>query len=260
MTRSSRTAEPKDLLPRHHQVYVVLRQQITEGLYPADRALPGEMELCQQFGVSRITIRRALERLEQEGLIERHRGRGTFPRRTETEPSPLSASISGVLENLIAMGLKTQVEVLWFGYVAAPPEVARDLGIAPGTTVQKAVRVRSHRGRRFSHLTTFVPEDLGRSYDRHDLTSQPLLLLLERAGAVAARAEQVITAKLATPDVAAALDIRPGEALLCIRRIVRDRQGRAIEAITGLYRPDVYEHRMTYERTKGPGEGIWKLS
>ncbi|SOD93354.1 GntR family transcriptional regulator [Caenispirillum bisanense] len=250
------SGDDRNPFPKHHQVYLVLRQQILEGLYDDTTALPNEMQLCDQFDVSRITIRKAMERLEREGLVERHRGRGTFPR-PGFRDSPVQASISGSIENLIAMGLKTEVRVESLVYVAAPPDVAAALDLAPGTLVQKVVRVRSHQGRPFSHLTTWVPEDLGRTFDRHDLTSQPLLRLLERAGARIDRAEQAITAKLAAPDVARLLETDPGEALLCIRRVVWDKTGRRVEYITGLYRPDTYEHQMSFERRTRDGKDVW---
>lgn len=246
-----------DPWPKHHQVYLVLRQQIRDGAFPEGRALPPEMKLCEDFGVSRITVRRAMERLEHEGWIERHRGRGTFAR-DPIEPSPVQASLSGSVENLVAMGLETEVRVLSLDYVPAPPNVARALGLAEGNLCQKAVRIRSLRARPFSHLTTFVPEDLGRSFDAAALARTPLLVLLQTAGRPIVRAEQNISAVLATPDIARALAIEPGEPLLSIRRLVRDADDRAVELIHGLYRPDTYEHELALERTREGGVELWK--
>lgn len=246
------------LLPKHHQVYLVLRQQIREGRYgPAD-PLPAETELSRQFGVSRITVRRALERLEREGAIDRQRGRGTFVRPGGVEP-PVAASLSGSIENLIAMGLRTEVRVLSLEYLPAPPDVAAALNLAPATVVQKAVRVRAHAGVPFSHLTTWVPEDLGRRFDAAALRDTPLLVLLDRAGVKAQSAEQTITAKLAAPEIAAHLGLQPGEPLLSIARVVSEVGGRAVEFIQGLYRPDTYEHHMSIERVQQGGRRIWQV-
>lgn len=245
-----------DPWPKHHRIYLVLRQEILEGRYTPDQPLPNELLLSEQFQVSRITIRRAMERLDREGLVVRYRGKGTFPV-ASSESSPVQASISGVIENLIAMGLKTEVEVLDFGYVAASAEVAQALELTPGTLVQKAIRVRSHGGAPFSLLTTYVPEDIGRTFTREDLASQPLLLLLERAGGKIARAEQAITAKLATPDQALLLNMEPGDALLCIRRAVFDDAGRPVEYIEGFYCPDTYEHQMSLGRKTRDDKHVW---
>lgn len=245
-----------DPWPKHHRVYLVLRQEILEGRYHPEAPLPNEMLLCEQFQVSRITIRKAMERLDREGLVVRYRGKGTFPV-ASNEASPVQASISGVLENLIAMGLKTEVKVVDLDYVAASSEVAQALSLAPGALVQKARRVRSHRSAAFSLLTTYVPEALGRTFDHQDLSAQPLLLLLERAGARVARAEQTITAKLATPEQASYLDKEPGDALLCIRRVVYDEHDRPVEYIKGFYCPDTYEHQMSLDRQRHDDTGVW---
>lgn len=251
--------EPKEdgLLPKYHQVYLVLRQQIREGAYGANDPLPSEKELARQFGVSRITVRRALERLELEAAIDRQRGRGTFVRIGGAQ-THVAASLSGFIENLIAMGLRTEVRVLSLDYVPATKEVATALGIAPGSVVQKAVRIRAHAGVPFSYLTTWLPEDIGRTFDAKDLRDTPLLVLLDRAGIKASSAQQTITAKLSTPDISDHLGLQPGEPLLSITRIVLDTHGRAVEFIHGLYRPDTYEHHMSIERVHRGGRPIWQ--
>ena len=254
--KALQTVEGTNPWPKHHQVYMVLKQLIRDGVYTSEKSLPNEIALAEQFKVSRITVRKAMERLEREGTVERTRGRGTFVKQ-ETGDSPLNASLSGSIENLIAMGLKTKVRVVDFTYVPANLEIAGALEITPGTLVQKVVRVRSHQGVPFSHLTTYVPEDLGRSYNEEDMTTLPLLMLLERGGAKIGQATQTITARLAVPDVASLLEIEPGEALLSIKRLVRDVEGRPVECITGLYRPDTYEHHMSFNRNSTGAGTIW---
>jgi GntR family transcriptional regulator len=81
-------------LPKYHQIYLVLREQLHEGRF--NLGLPGELALMRQFGVARVTVRRALQELAGEGLIARERGRGTrpLPRRKAAErpatPQPRS--------------------------------------------------------------------------------------------------------------------------------------------------------------------------
>lgn len=254
--RSMSWGQEADPLPKHHRVYLVLRQDILEGRYPGREALPNELILAEQFGVSRVTVRKAMERLDREGLVIRQQGKGTFPLPGK-ESSPIQASISGALENLIAMGLKTEVRVISMEYLPATLEVAEALALSSGDLVQKAIRVRSHDGVPFSILVTHVPEEIGRTFTREELGSQPLLLLLERAGAHVSRAEQIITAKLANPDQAAHLHMSPGDALLCIRRVVFDESGRPVEAIEGVYRPDTYQHHMSLGRRTHNNQRVW---
>jgi GntR family transcriptional regulator len=244
------------LSPRHHQVYIVLRQQIVEGTYPSGQPLPGEHELATLFSVSRITIRRALDRLGDEGLIIRRRGSGTYPQ-APLQQEPLRANLRGLLENLLAMGLKTSVEVLSFAYVAASTDVARAMEIPVGTIVQKAVRVRRLKGTPFSYLTTYVPESIGRTFSKTDLGKRPLLVLLEDAGVTVSRADQTITAKLADTIVAPLLELDVGSALLAVKRQVRDEKGRVVEYIEALYRPDLYEYEMSMLRVAGTESPVW---
>jgi GntR family transcriptional regulator len=253
------TLAPADvgtLTPLHHQVYVVLRQQLAENAYPPESPMPTENELARLFGVSRITVRRALDRLQAEGLVSRQRGRGTFAQPTLQRPV-IQAGLRGIFENLVSMGLRTQVRLVEFGYVGATPEVAAALGVARGAPVQKAVRVRRYKGTCFSHLTTYLPEDLGRSFTEAELVGQPLLLLLERAGVVVSSADQAMSAKLADTIVAPLLEVEPGTALLWVRRTVRDQNARAVEYLEALYRPDVYEYDMTMARVDGAEGRLW---
>ena len=79
-----KTIDPTAMpLPHYHRIYLVIREQLAEGRYPPSTPLPGELKLAQDFGVSRVTVRAALDRLAEENLIVRYRGRGTFARGPE---------------------------------------------------------------------------------------------------------------------------------------------------------------------------------
>jgi GntR family transcriptional regulator len=245
------------LWPKHHRVYLILRQEIEDGVYSGADPMQGEIGLADRFSVSRITIRKAMDRLTTEGLVKRQRGRGTFARDQSDRASPITASLSGNIENLVALGLQTDVDLIELIYVIAPPHICDVMGKPEGTTMQRAIRVRSLDGVPFSHLTTWLPENIGRSFSADEMRSMPLLRLIERAGHHIAKAQQSISAKLATPEVAQLLQIEPGEALLSVRRLVFDEDGQVVEHISGLYRPDTYEHHMEYDRSQSSAAEIW---
>ncbi|MGH6989025.1 MAG: GntR family transcriptional regulator [Stellaceae bacterium] len=242
--------------PLYHQIYVILRERIADGSVGAGSNLPGEQELARRYGVSRVTAKRALDELAAEGLVVRERGRGTRVRAAPPTP-PLRASIEGLLENLTVMGIKTKVVLLEFGYAPASPEVAAALACSIGATVQRAVRIRRIDGEPFSHLTTYVPEAIGRSYTRRDLAAKPFLSLVARSGIKVSRADQVISARLADAPVAQHLGVEIGSALLKITRIVRGQRGRPVEFITGLYRPDRYQYAMSLSGSEDGRHTIW---
>ncbi len=243
-------------VPMYHQIYLVLREQILEGRFDPNQPLPSEHELSAHFKVSRVTLRGALDRLEQDGLISRQRGRGTFAL-MERRGDKKRAELSGLLANLLSMGLKTTVRVIDLEVVLATAEVAEALQIAPSTEVQKATRVRSYRGEAFSHLTTYVPQDIGRNFGRKELTAKPMLALLEEAGVKVGTATQWIGAKLADAAVAPLLGVEIGSPLLAVTRVVRDAQAQPVQLLRGLYRPDRYQYEMQLSRAQDDGTRVW---
>lgn len=238
------------------RLYLLLKERILSGEIPAGARLPGEPSLAREHGVSRVTVRRALDQLAGEGMIRRRPGAGTFVSAIPAS-MPIVADFSNALAHLVAMGRRTEVRLLAFAYVTPPPGLAEALGLEPGERAQRAVRVRLIDGQPFSRLVTHVPERIGVSYAESDLATTPLLQLLERSGLVAARATQTIGATLAGPDVAEALDLEIGAALLSMTRIVYEPSGRGIEHLQALYRPDRYSFHAELVRTGADGARRW---
>jgi len=251
-------------LPKYHQIYLVLREQLHDGRF--DQGLPGEIALMGQFGVARVTIRRALAQLAQEGLILREPGRGT---RRVTQRSPEStfastrspveqqARLSGLLENLVTMGLRTTVKVVSVQCLAAPPDAAQALQLPAGTALQKAERVRSTTDGPLSHITTWVPQAIAGGFGARELAQKPILLLLEESGVRVGRAEQTISARLADVAMAQHLDVSVGSALLAVRRLIYDQDERPVQWLHGLYRPDRYEYQMQLSRIGSIDAKVW---
>jgi len=247
--RSSPRLDLNARVPLYHQIFLILRNRIYGGAIAPAELVPGEQDLCTEFGVSRITAKRALNELADAGLVVRERGRGT--RVVDRPPQPaVTSSVEGWLENISLMGMSTQARVLDFGYVPATDDVARALGLKPGTEVQRAERVRILDGEPMSFLITYIPVSIGRKFSREDLNVRPLLHLLEMSGVVVASARQTITATLADSYVASALNTNAGTALIDVRRIVRDTSDRAVEYLRALYRPDLYRYEMSMRRVR----------
>ena len=191
---------------KSRRIYLVLRDRIMSNALTHGARLPTENDLARFHRVSRVTVRRALAELERERLIERRRSSGT---RVIYQPKskPMTADISGVLANLTEMGERTASELRAFEYLPAPASIAEALGLELNATVQRSARIRSVKGKPFSYLVAHVPERIGRTYSQSQLATQPLLGLLERSGAKLDRASQRISAVLASPDLAHALDV-----------------------------------------------------
>lgn len=238
------------------RLYLLLRDRLVAGEWPAGTRIPGEFALAAEHAVARVTVRRALDLLVGEGLIERRPGAGTFVR-ADGLAQPIVADLSNVLGHLAEMGRRTDVRLLAFAYVTPPAAVAEGLGLSVGERTQRSVRVRLIDGQAFSHLTAHVPERVGATYSDADLATQPLLSLLERSGVVVARATQRIGAALAGPEIAEALGLEIGSPLLSVTRVVYDAEGRGVEHLHALYRPDRYSFQMDMVRIESRGGRRW---
>jgi len=255
-TAASPRAKPQRLqamnnalpLTKYHQIYLVLREQLQEGRF-AD-GMPAEMLLARQFGVGRVTVRRALEQLVEEGLIVRVAGRGTWPtpaQPSKTEPPMAQGAptrLTGLMGNIVSVSRHTTVKVLDWRVVDASASVAQALQLALGDKVRKAVRRRSSQEGPLSYITTYIPEHLATGFGRSELALKPVLQLLEESGVELGRARQTISARQADALVAAELDVAIGTALLDVRRLVFDAQDKPVQWLHGLYRPDRYEYQL----------------
>jgi GntR family transcriptional regulator len=239
-------------------VYLSLRDGISNGDHSAGDLLPGENRLAKAHGVSRITVRRALDALAAEGWIEKRTGAGSVVLPRPAEDARIAANFATLMPQLVEMEHRTTARLLSFSYGPAPDAVAGALGLTRRATVQTAVRVRYAGERPFSHLTTHVPEAIARNYEEADLATQPLFRLLERSGVRVDSAYQTVSATLAAPDVAEALGVAVGAPLLSIRRIVRDADGGGVEHLSALYRPDLFRLEMALARVGAGDARHWE--
>jgi GntR family transcriptional regulator len=201
-------------VPLHRQLFLVLHDEIAHDILAPGDMLPTEQALCDQFGVSRITVRRALAHLAEAGLIERRQGVGSFVR--ERIPSPDTPSS---LEELRRTRFETEVEVIDLDVRPVPRVIAGQLG----STEQclRVVRLRRERpsGEPLTVTEAWLPVDLAEVITEAALSRAPLHRLLSHAGVVPDQTRNEITAEVAGPRNAQLLDTAIGSALLRINRL-----------------------------------------
>lgn len=236
------------------RVYLHLHDRLVSGQIPVGGRLPSEAELCREYGVARTTVRHALELLVEDGLIQKRMGAGSFACASPERHGVIQGDIANAIRVLHHMGQHSTVALVSFGYHEPMPEVRKALDLAEGAQVQRSVRVRSMDGQPFSWLVAQVPEAIGRTFESRDLETTPLLHLLERAGMVPTSATQEVSAVLASPDMAEALETDTGAPLLALTRVVKGADGRGIEYLQAYYRPDRYRLRMDLTRSREEGE------
>jgi GntR family transcriptional regulator len=252
--------DPNQIVPLYHQIYLILRERILDGHYD-DQPLPGELGLAEQFGVSRVTMRRALHDLVKEGLVYRGRGKGTFAKpRSAVSNAAVGQNqvLSASAMRLQATGDSSDLQLITSKRIVPPVDIAMALHLPGDAVVEQMVRIREHHGEAVAHLTSYIPQDLSGRICRRRLREFPILVLLEEAGIKVEKAKQTISARLAEPNVAYALGVPVGSPLLAISRVAYDDTGRPVQMLKGLFRPDRYDYRIELSRKQVKGQSSWQ--
>jgi DNA-binding GntR family transcriptional regulator len=242
----SRTALPIRVdrtspVPLYFQVAQYLEQMIESGELPMGTRLDNEGNLAGQLGLSKPTMRRALEYLVGRGLLVRKRGIGTQVVQTKVTRE---VELTSLYDDLAKTGRDPSTTVVSFSTEPAPEALAAELGLAAGTSVYVFERLRSADGEPLALMRNHVPEHLMR-LSPADLEEQGLYNLFRANGIVMRIAKQSIGARVASAAEARALGERKGAPLLVMERSAYDEQGRAVERGRHVYRASRYSFDLT---------------
>ena len=251
MAGATHVIDRESPLPYYHQLKQLLVADIAaRGLKPGDR-LPGDHELCDLYDVSRTVVRQALTELEYEGVVTRVKGRGTFVAGTKT-PEGLVQSLTGLFEDVRARGGHLRSEVRRREVVPADDQVASDLEIPVGTPVVEIERLRFVDGEPWALNVTQLPMAVGEPFLSEDLTQTSLYELLEQKyGVRITTGRRSVEAAVASKDVAAALRIPAGAAVLVLRSVSRGEAGTPVERFVAFHRGDKSRFEVELERGNG---------
>lgn len=217
MTAAFRALEPS-AVPLYSQVRDRLRERIVDGTYEPEAKLPAESEIGAIFSVSRITVRQALSDLEQEGLIVKVPGKGTFV--AHPKPSQDLARLEGFGEAMSRRGHAVVNRVVGHATVVATEQVAERLRLKAGAPVTEIRRVRYVDSEAVSYEVTYLPPHIGERLRHENLAGRDIFLILEADyGLPLSHADVHIGAITADKALAAALAVAPGTALLRIERL-----------------------------------------
>ena len=227
------------VLPLYYQLKQVLLAQIQErGLVTGDR-IPGDHELSATYHVSRTVVRQALTELEQEGVIERVKGRGTFVAGGKTGEGLVQAPLTGLYEDVAARGGHLTSLVRRQEVVPADDQVAAALELQPEDPVVVIERLRFVDGEPWVLTVTHLPQDLAPGLVHEDLSDQSLYALLENKYQVLlAFGRRSVEATLAGASLARDLGIRRGAPVLALRNVAFQRDGRPVETFVAYHRGD----------------------
>ncbi len=237
-------------VPLYYQLESVLRDEVVTGRYPEGTLLPTEEVLIRRFGVSRITVRRAMERLVQDGLIHRIPGRGTFanavrPREFRIERNP--ADLMGFEEDIRRLGFVPEARVLRREWLGPPADVAEALGIAPGTEVLRLYRRGTAGSRPLWIEDRYIVRAVAVRLRPRDLTVPSLLATLARVQGLSVDSARVrIAARGASREEARLLGLRPGAPVL-IAEFAVQANGQPAQFVRARFRSDRYAFAFTVE-------------
>jgi len=229
--------------PRYLQIADALRRDLRgEG-----ERIASEHQLCARFGVSRPTIRQALDVLVQEGRLYRHAGRGTFS--TPTPGGDRRLRFIGSIGDMIALGDETWFKLISREAVTVAANIAQALRLPPGSSAYRIVGVRHAENGAFQHATMYMPTPIGRALEDEDLSKTSIIGAIERlAGVPVKYMEQVADAALAPRQVAEMLQIRPRSPILLFQRTYFAANGEAVEHAVTYQACRRYPYRVVFSR------------
>jgi GntR family transcriptional regulator len=227
-----------------------LRAQIRDRAFLPGSPMPTEAEIAAQYSVSRQTVRRAFQDLVAEGLVRRVPGSGTF-----ATPSSRYLRQFGSIEDLMALSADSEMRVLRPLGESVDPTAAGRLRLSDDH-VATATFTRLHDGEAFCHTRLWLPPWVHQRLGRVEELASPgalsrvtvIALLDEVLISPIQDAEQSISVEAAMPEVAQALDVAQGSALLRIDRVYSDTAGDPVELAVSHFHPDRYSYRVRLRR------------
>lgn len=234
--------EPEEVSPLYHQIKENISRQVVSGRWKSDHALPSETDLCNHFGVSRGTLRRALGDLENQGLIVRRQGRGTFVAKPKFEGSVLG-SYRNYRVGAVPHDAKSRL--LGITRMRATPDLQDILKLGKRDSVYEVRRLQFMEGVPVTLSTSFIPAAITPGLDKLDIEHEFFYGLLEqRFGLSFLRAEEILEPVIADDVVARHLELQVGAPVFLVERhsfLVDDQPGEFRQAYM---RGDRYRYRI----------------
>lgn len=245
----------KEGIPRHTQISEWLRGQINDGHYEADEKLPSENELCDKFDVSRVTIRRALQTLENEGLIYRCQGLGSF---VADRRSPHSFStLNDFSEELAESGMKASSKLLSFTQkdIRDQQDILSALEMENKSLAVEVERIRLGDGQPLAYDITWLPVFYGQLIEGYDLQKHTIFDILEEEFDISIEKGRFrIEAALADKKLATHLQINIHAPVLIINRISYTVGDKPVYYQQRYYRNDKVVFEMMADRTSSSAQ------
>lgn len=227
--------------PIYEQLYRYIRKGIEEGTYKAGDIIPSEKEMQEQFGISRITVRRAISELENDGFVKKRRGAGTVVEQQKIERD--LAVFNSFGGSARVKGDRPGSIILQFKTMEANVKVAEKLKIPCGEKVYFLKRLRMLNGRIIGLHMTYVRSDLGFALSQGDFDSNTsLYALLESRGINLGSADETMEARLSNSELRRELFLEKDQPVVYKERVTYDTDGQSIEFSQNTYIGEIYKY------------------
>lgn len=235
-------------VPLYCQLRSVILERIENGELKPNSPIPSETELVKQYGLSRTTVRQAINELVREGYIYRRKGKGTFVSRPKMQHG--LRKLTSFSEDMLSRGLRPTSKVLEFGRVVPCSRVVSMLEMETGEEVYRIVRLRLADGEPVGLQESYVRVGPDQVITQEDIGGEASLygLLESRFNLQLNEANESVEASLADPGEARLLGVRKGAPLLLRERVTYALEGEPVEFVRTLYRADRYKYLVHLAR------------
>lgn len=233
---------PNSPLPLYYQIFENLSRRIHAGELPNGYKLPSEMNLASRLGVSRITIKRALNELASSGLVSRKRGRGTQV--TLNTALVIKGGVTDMKSNIVAIRKTTQATLIERRKTDVPEAVRNTLNFSADDDIEMIRHALVLGDGPVTLSTSYAAANIFESFTDEDVEQESLIILMERQGIRISQADQTLSAIAATDEQAKIFDIKPGSPLLEIQCLMRDQRGKPCHFVVSCFQPEFYRYEM----------------
>lgn len=225
-------------IPYYYQLSEIIKENIKAGVWMPGDQIPSEMELCEQFGISRTVVRQALRELGTDNIIIKRKGKGTFVAKPKIHEG-LIQKLTGFYHDMVERGLEPKTKVLFQEIVPANKKIADYLDVPVGTEVVEIERLRYINDEPIQLVSTYIPLHISPKLAIVDMTHRSLYEYLETENGIKLyRGKRYIEAVLANQEEAELLEITVGDPLVMLDSISYTRTGQVIEYYHAVHRGD----------------------
>ena len=236
------TSIDKDsVVPIYHQLKLIIKEQIENQKWKYDESIPSERELCEQFGISRMTVRHAINDLVSEGVLYRKRGMGTFVAKPKIDQG--LTKLTNFTSDMEQRGLVPGAKVIYVKTLPANKIIAEKLQIGENAIVIELLRLRLASGEPMALEQTFLPYESTSAILNESLENKSLYQeLRDKCNIHLTLAKQTLEiSTISNAEDSRLLEIDTGTPVLLIKRVTFSDRSVPIEYVQSLYRADRYK-------------------